>query len=115
MSNSARYTLIGALTGVFITIPAIIFAVASGGAGHGDYAIARVFFPLPMLITRLTSDTISVPSIILAFIQFPIYGGVLGSSAAVGNNTLTRAILVILLLHAIPAAICFAGVLPYFS
>ncbi len=92
-----------------------MMAILSGGAGHGDYAFARALFPLPMLVTLLTNDTISFPSIALALVQFPIYGGVVGHGLTGAYNTRFRAIVIIAVLHAIFAAMCFAGLLPNFS
>ena len=69
--------LIGFSLGVLITPIALFFAAASGGAGHGDYFIARILFPLPMLSTLLF-HTITAAAIVVAAIQFPIYGWLFG-------------------------------------
>jgi hypothetical protein len=61
-----------------IATPICLFlALLSGGAGHGDYLWAKILFPYPMLST-LIFESIAAPSIILAIIQFPLYGVALG-------------------------------------
>ena len=54
--------------------------MASGGAGHGDYLLARLLFPLPMLSTHLF-QMITPAAIAVAAIQFPIYGWLVGYAA----------------------------------
>jgi hypothetical protein len=54
--------------GILATIPAVALAVASGGAGHGEYVAARLFFPYTMLLTVQT-HYISLPLIIIALLQ----------------------------------------------
>lgn len=55
----------------------LLLALASGGAGHGNYLWAKVVFPYTMLST-LAFESITRPFIILAIIQFPLYGVALG-------------------------------------
>ena len=101
--------VIGFLIGAAITPFAVSAAVASAGAGHGSYALAKLLFPYSMLLTRLSGDLITQPIIALAFVQFPVYGFILASFKA------TRAAACVLDAHAIFAALCFAGLLPNFG
>jgi len=51
--------------------------IASGGGGHGDYQLAKFLFPLPML-PAFFFGSITWPFIILAVVQYPAYGVILG-------------------------------------
>ncbi|MEO7410079.1 MAG: hypothetical protein ABIU10_01985, partial [Sphingomicrobium sp.] len=79
---AARPAWLGALLGSLISAPALIGAIASAGAGHGDYVIARLAFPFPMLLTRLTGDIIGPLSIASAIAQLPLYGALIGGCIA---------------------------------
>ncbi len=65
--------LIGFGLGALIAPVALFFAAVSGGAGHGDYFVARILFPLPMLSTRLFQGITSA-AVVVAAVQFPVYG-----------------------------------------
>ncbi len=61
-----------------IATPICLFlALLSGGVGHGDYLWAKILFPYSMLST-LPFESLTTASIILAIIQFPLYGVALG-------------------------------------
>ena len=51
----------------------LFLGLVSTGAGHGTYLWARVLFPYTMLST-LIFESITVPFMVLAIIQFPLYG-----------------------------------------
>ena len=104
---------IGLGIGVTITPPALLLAILSAGAGHGDYGLAKLLFPYSMLLTRLTGDTITLPLIALALTQFPVYGGLIG---VYWNRRLAVFIAAILLpCHATAVLLCISGVIPNFS
>lgn len=63
---------------MLITIPALVLAVLSSGAGHGDYGFARLLFPIPLCVAVFVTGSIDTPSIVLALVQFSIYGGLIG-------------------------------------
>jgi hypothetical protein len=105
--------IVGVGIGVLLTPIAIILAVLSAGVGHGHYEFARLFFPHTMLLTRLTDDSITVPLIILALAQFPLYGAIIGVTGSRNSAALTAALL--LVVHVVAAIICFSGVIPNFS
>jgi hypothetical protein len=99
--------------GVLLTPEAAYVAVLSGGAGHGHYEAARALFPGPMLLTRLTGDTLTLPVLLLALAQFPLYGAAVGWSASRGRTT--WGLVSLLAGHAAAVILCFAGLLPNFS
>ncbi len=74
-----KATLIGLLVGIVLTPLALFLAMASAGAGHGDYVLARALYPFSILSTHLT-DSITVVALVLACAQFPIYGWLLGAA-----------------------------------
>jgi hypothetical protein len=119
VANRSRKTAvligIGAGVGTIVTFPALPFAVLSAGAGHGDYAAARLLFPIPMLMTLATGNSIGPASIVLAFTQFTIYGAVLGWSVAASPFRLFVSGVVITLVHTLAALACFRGAIPNFS
>lgn len=65
------------IVSLVLTPIALLLGVGSGGAGHGDYRLAMMLFPYTMLSTAIF-DSITVPFIALAVIQFPLYGVALG-------------------------------------
>lgn len=111
-NSNRRLALIGFALGVPLTLLALIFAIASAGAGHGDYLAARLLFPVPMLVSLLTEDTIKGPSTVTALLQFPAYGAVIGWSWARHMSYLP---LLAAAVHIAAAITCFAGLLPNFS
>src|SRR6185295_15807631 len=105
--------LVGLAVGAVLTPVALYMAVISAGAGHGDYALAKILYPFSMLLTKVTDDTISMPSVIVAMIQFPVYGVALGLCKT-KNSFLTIAGL-LFAWHTIAIGTCFSGAIPGFS
>jgi hypothetical protein len=103
------------VAGLAVTPVAMFLAIASGGAGHGGYEFARLFFPYSMLLTLAAGDTITDPLIALAWAQFPVYGLVLAVAALSSMKTFRFASIGIGALHAIAAIACFSGAIPNFS
>jgi hypothetical protein len=81
----------------------LLAAVASAGAGHGDYLLAKILFPFTMLST-LVFGSIIVPAILLAVLQFPFYGFILGRANVKGSLGARAAVL--LLIHMLVVAGC---------
>ena len=97
--------------GVLITPFAAMLALASSGAGHGDYILARTLFPYSMLLTRLIE---SVPLVVgLALAQFPFYGFFVARRPSLKKNVVAAC--AIAAVHLAAVAICFSGFLPNFS
>lgn len=94
-----------------VTAPALLAAVMSAGAGHGDYVAALALFPWPMLLAGWTG-VIGTAAIGLALLQFPAAGAVLGVAFAQRRY---EAIALLALVHAIGIAVCFSGAIPNFS
>lgn len=65
------------IVSLVVTPIALLLGVGSAGAGHGDYRLAMMLFPYTMLSTAVF-ESITVPFIALAIVQFPLYGVVLG-------------------------------------
>jgi hypothetical protein len=82
----------------------LLLGIASGGVGHGDYVLARILFPYTML-SALLFDVISAPFILLAVLQFPLYGFALGKAAE--RKRFLLVFLILLAAHALAAAACF--------
>ena len=118
MRDGRHVAFIGMITGIavgaVITVPAILLAAASAGAGHGDYAIARLLYPYSMLLTRFTGDRISALLIALALAQFPLCGAMIG--AATQRPRLRNTVICVITgLHVLAAGACFSGFIPNFS
>jgi len=82
----------------------LLAAVASAGAGHGSYLVAKILFPFTMLST-LVFGSIIAPTIALAVLQFPFYGFILGKANVHGSLPARAAML--LLMHVLAVAACF--------
>lgn len=82
----------------------LLAAVASAGAGHGNYLLAKILFPFTMLSTLVFGSLIA-PAIVLAVFQFPFYGFILGRANVKGSLRLRAAVL--LLIHVLAVAACF--------
>jgi hypothetical protein len=65
----------------------------------------------------LTGNTITLPLIMLALAQFPLYGGLIGLGLGLGRDAkrAASAALLIFVAHAAAAAVCFSGAIPNFS
>lgn len=99
-----KMKIIGLVVGLILTPIALFFAVASAGAGHGDYVVARVLFPLTILSTYLT-ESIGAVGITIACIQFPLYGWLLGRAAHLKKKA---PLVLIPILHGVLAGLSFA-------
>ncbi len=106
----SRAALWGTLFGMVVTLPALFLAVLSSGAGHGDYLFARALFPWPMLVTL--DQEIGVPALVMALVQFPVFGFVAGRAMA---REKYGALIAIAALHIVGVALCFSRAIPNFS
>ena len=90
----------------------LLAAVASAGAGHGSYLLAKILFPFTMLST-LAFGSIIAPAIALAVLQFPFYGFILGKANAKGSFRKRAAML--LVIHMLAVTACFSLIGDNFS
>jgi len=96
------------VAGLVATPLCLLLAIASGGAGHGDYFWAKIIYPYTMLSTLLF-NSITLPFIVLAVVQLPIYGVLLSIGRA--RNRFGLVAFVLLTAHAAAAAVCLAVLL----
>ncbi len=75
----AKAHIVGLVVGILVAPAALILGVLSSGAGHGDYLIAKLLFPMTMVSTLLLGS-ITTPFILLAVMQYPIYGWFVGDA-----------------------------------
>ena len=75
------WTVKGILLGMILTPACFFLAMLSAGAGHGNYILAKLLYPFPILAT-LVGD-VRIP-IALAFLQFPAYGALVGYARTQG-------------------------------
>jgi hypothetical protein len=97
--------------GILFALPAFLLAVASAGAGHGHYVMARMLFPFSMLLT-LVEGSIGPIALAVALFQFPLYGAMVGWAVSLKTFRPTGAIFSI---HLIAIIACFSGIIPMFS
>jgi len=109
-----EHMALGAITGLFVTFPAIVIAIMYADPVRGHYVFARILFPVPMLFTRLSANSIGLPTMLLVATQFSIYGACIGPFATSRRN-LILIVTAITIAHFIAIAICFSGALPMFS
>jgi hypothetical protein len=103
-----RWALHGIVIGSLITVPAVCGSLLSAGSGHGRYVIARLAYPVPMLVATVFGHYISIPIMVLAVLQFPIYGAIIGRKSAEWERLHLRSTLAIAGLHATSAAVLFS-------
>lgn len=112
MDQSRRLRIWVALaSGIAFTPVAVVLAVMSAGAGHGDYFAAKLLFPFTMLSTHWLGS-ITDPMIAVALIQFPSYGIVIAIGAWKRKDIVAALALVVL--HGIGVLLCFAIPMPGF-
>ena len=91
-----------------VTPIALLLGVASGGAGHGNYFAAMLLFPYTML-SAAAFDSIYLPFVLLAVVQFPAYGIVFGRANETGRIVRVAVILVAAHAVAVVAVLLFAS------
>ena len=74
-----RSSLIGLAIGTVICFPCLLLAVFAAGGGHGTYLPAKILFPFAMLAT-VFGRSVTLFYAVLALLQFPIYGLLLGAA-----------------------------------
>lgn len=89
---------------LIVTPVALLLGLGSAGAGHGDYRLAMILFPYTLLSTTVF-DSITPSFIILAIVQFPLYGIVLGYANEKGRPG--SMLLVLCVLHGLALTVMF--------
>jgi hypothetical protein len=90
----------------------LLYGVASGGGGHGNYLLAKLFFPFTMLSTILFGSITGL-FIVVAVVQFPLYGLLIG----MGNELrrVGRYATPLVVVHSAAVIACFAFIGENFS
>jgi hypothetical protein len=60
------------LGGAIVEMVAIVATVVAAAGGHGNYVAAKILFPYSLALTRFT-EVITMPLIVLALAQYPLY------------------------------------------
>jgi hypothetical protein len=95
---------IGLIVGVVVTPVLLCLAVVSGGAGHGDYFWAVVFYPLlSWLMLFAGAGALVVP---FAFLQYPFFGWFIGHCIA--KKHFVRLAVVLFVLQIVPMIYVFS-------
>lgn len=92
--------------GVVAGAVAIVVALSSAGGGHGSYGLAAVLFPYTMISTRFFGS-ITPPFMVLAVIQFPVYGAVIAWAGDRGGKW--KVLAAIAAVHAVAAILAGYG------
>jgi len=93
-----------AIVGLLLTPFTMLAALYSSAVGHGNYFWAIVFYPYTMLST-FVFQSITIPFILLAVLQYPIYGVLAGYGWIKGKGL--RYGLGLLLVHVSALVLCF--------
>lgn len=104
MASAARPGLVFAGLALF-GLAALVVATGAAGGGHGSYLPAKLLFPFTMLLA-LPRGPISPFGMVLAVLQFPVYGGILAAAFAAGRQR--YAVAIVVGLHVLAAAAAVA-------
>ena len=83
MRNKAH--IIGLAIGVVLTLITMIIVMITAGVGHGSYKPATIFFPYTILLS-MAASFLSWLFVALAFVQFPLYGWMIGRALQPGRQ-----------------------------
>jgi hypothetical protein len=95
--------------GMQFALPTLLLGFLSAGGGHGNYLWAKVLFPY----TMIPPGEISLALEVLALVQFPVYGILIGVSASSFRRVVMVAA-VIVFAHAAAAVWCLSIPSEYF-
>ena len=98
MLQSYRWTIRLSL----LTIPLLCIAVFFAGGGHGTYIPAMGLFPLGLLST-LFFDRITMPFVVMAIVQYPVYGFIIDKAIVTNKDKIILPLL--LLVHILLAVL----------
>jgi hypothetical protein len=96
MSSSRAHILIGIAIGLTLSLGlayiSFLYAI------HDGFRVAAYFFPHAVLLSP-DIDSVSLVSLLVAFILWPLYGAILGSSLARGRRRLQLVLVCLLIQH----------------
>jgi hypothetical protein len=101
--KKSRYVLAGIFAGVLVGGVALVVAWFYAGFGHGTYTPAKILFPYTMYFAVAFAGRITMPSLLLAFLEFPAYG--LAAGLAAQRKKAILALGFILVLHVVTMAL----------
>lgn len=103
---------IGASAGAVASLPALVAAFMSAGAGHGDYIAARLLFPFSILLSWVEDGGVGPIGMMTGLLQFPLYGVLVARALRTGPD---RAAVIAAAAHLAAVIACFGGLLPNFE
>jgi hypothetical protein len=92
------------LVSLVVTPPFLWVAIASVGGGHGHYLGAKILFPFALLSARILGSAFA-SLILLALVQFPLYGLMLGKANV--KRQFLPCLATLLAIHTLATAACF--------
>lgn len=104
LASCAQKFWIPMIASLIVTPIALLLGLASAGVGHGDYRLAMMLFPYTLLSTA-AFDSITPPFILLAIVQFPLYGVLLGYANEQGR--LLAMLLLLCVMHGLALTAMF--------
>src|SRR6266849_9605497 len=86
------------ITALLATPVCLLAAISSAGAGHGSYFWAKVLFPYSTLSFQ-GPHPLTAPFMLLAIIQIPFYGVMLGQALKRRSVLLWGIVVILAVLH----------------
>src|SRR5689334_14725699 len=97
-----RSIVVAALVGIALSVVSLGVAIQAAALGHGTYLPAILLFPWSMALSAL-AGSIAIPLIILAVVQFPAYGVMIGMT----DGSQQRRAVGLLVAHVLAAGVAF--------
>jgi hypothetical protein len=92
-----------------VATPGFLFiGLASAGAGHGNYFLAKVFFPFTMVST-VPFGSITSRFVVLGVLQYPLYGLLVGMANLMRKAAVVGIALAIIHTLAVVACLILIG------
>jgi hypothetical protein len=91
------------LLSVIIEIIALFLALVSMGGGHGHYFMAKMFFPLEMIIGTAIETLAGIP-VLMALIHYPL---IMGISTLFNTRNIIIYYIIMAFIHAALVCILF--------
>src|ERR1700752_3209965 len=107
MRSRCTYVLFGVLIGLGLSV--CLAYISFLYAIHDGFRVAAYLFPHAVFLSPDFSS-LSVVSLLVAFILWPLYGVILGSSIAHGRRTLQLVVICLLIQHIAIGSLAWARV-----